>query len=667
MHRLHLHLLLLATASIAALWATAGAPLATAAEASAVSDPDLISKRMQPCTLCHAERGRATPQGYYPRIAGKPAGYLFNQLLNFRRGRRHFPTMVYFTQLQGDASLRQMANYFAAQQLPYPPPERPAVGAALLERGRLLATVGDGSAHLPSCAACHGEQLLGVVPAVPGLLGVSQDYLLGQLGAWRNDTRSAEPPDCMAQIAQRLSPTDLAAVTAWLASQPVTGAGHPEASMAQPPPLRCGSLEVAANAAASAPMMLPSHSAELTRGQELVRLGNCASCHTALGGALFAGGRAIPTRFGTFYAPNITPDPETGIGRWTPEDFWRALHAGLAPDGAPLYPAFPYPDYTKLERSDVDAMYAFLRTLPPVRAPNRAHELRFPYRVRTLLAAWRWRYFRAGSYRPDPAHDAAWNRGAYLVQALAHCSACHAARNALGAELSVLRPSGAQILGWYAPSLVDAQEASLHDWTLADIEALLGAGAVGTSGELTDAPAANSANVSTSASPAGRREQAVTLGPMAQVVFESLQYAAPADLESMARYLQTLPTVAAVSDRTQRASDEILYEGQVLYGRHCSACHGERGEGRNPLGPSLGGNRAVTMSSVINPIRLVLFGGYAPGTDANPTPFGMPPFSEQLSDDQIARVLTYIRQSWGNGAAPVDASAVAALRGSPLW
>ena len=632
---------LLTIIGLGALAVTQGQPVPGAAEDHAVSDPDLIARRMQPCTLCHAERGRATPEGYYPRIAGKPAGYLFNQLANFRGGRRHFPTMVYFAQLQGDASLRQMANYFAGQQLPYPPPERPIVGAALLERGHQLATEGDASARLPSCAACHGEQLLGVEPAVPGLLGVSQDYLLGQLGAWRNDTRSADPPDCMGQIARRLTPTDLAAVTAWLASQPVTDAGHPAASLAQPPPLRCGSLEAAHDAVASA----SATSAELRRGQELVRLGNCASCHTALGGALFAGGRPIPTRFGTFYAPNITPDLQTGIGRWSEQDFWRALHEGIARDGSALYPAFPYPDYTRLERSDVDAMYAYLRTVPPVSAANRPHELRVPYNLRSLLTVWRWLYFRAGTYRPDPAHDAAWNRGAYLVQALAHCSACHAPRNLLGAERSALEPTGASILGWYAPSLVDPQEASLHEWALPDIMSLLGTGVVAGSGQ----------------------GQAVTLGPMAQVVFESLQFATREDLEAIGRYLQTLPTVAATRAVSERASDQILYDGQALYGRHCAACHGERGEGHDPLGPPLARNRAVSMGSAINAIRLVLFGGYAPGTEGNPTPFGMPPFSEQLTDDQIARVLSYIRQSWGNGAAPVEASAVTPLRGSPLW
>lgn len=649
--------LLLATTSIAALWTSPPLHAVGSGVDAGVSDPTLIAKRMQPCTLCHAERGRATPQGYYPRIAGKPAGYLFNQLVNFRRGRRHFPTMAYFAQLQGDASLRQMANYFAAQQLPYPPPERPAVSAALLERGRVLATEGDASAQLPSCAACHGQQLLGVDPAVPSLLGVSQDYLLGQLGAWRNDTRSAEPPDCMAQIAQRLSPTDLGAVTAWLASQPVTIGAHPQASLPQPPPLRCGSIEAATRAAPA----VPAPSAQIARGQELVRLGNCAACHTALGGAPFAGGRAIPTRFGTFYSPNITPDAHTGIGAWSAEEFWHALHEGLARSGAPLYPAFPYPEYTKLERSDVDAMYAYLRTVPPVSAPNRAHVLRFPYSVRAALAAWRWLYFRAGEYRPDPRESAAWNRGAYLVQALAHCSACHATRNALGAERSALAPSGEQVLGWYAPSLIDPREASLHDWNTSDIVKLLGTGAVGL-----DEQSVGAAEASAGAAPVAS-QQAVTLGPMAQVVFEGLQYASPEELEDIARYLQGLPAVGAAGTATPRASDETLYEGRNLYGRYCASCHGAQGEGHTPLGPALALNRAVTLSSATNPIRLVLFGGYAAGTVGNPTPFGMPPFSEQLSDDQIARILTYIRQSFGNAAAPLDAASVAALRGSPLW
>jgi cytochrome c553 len=607
-----------------------------------------VAQRVQPCTTCHGERGHATSEGYFPRIAGKPAGYLFNQMINFRAGRRHFPMMVYFMGLQDEASMRQMAAYFAAQQVAYPAPESPEVGAALLERGRQLVTQGDPAQHIPACTACHGSQLLGIQPAVPGLLGVSQDYLMGQLGAWRSGARAALAPDCMAQIARRLRPQDMAAATAWLASQSVPDGSQAQAVFTHSPPLHCGSIEP------QAPPPSAPASSLVERGRELVGLGDCEACHTARGGAPFAGARAIPTPFGTFYSPNITPDPATGIGRWSEQDFWHALHDGYARDGTPLYPAFPYTNYTRVTRADANAMFAYLRTVTAVSQPDRPHELQFPYDHRWLLKAWRSLYFRPGVYRDDPAHDAEWNRGAYLVQGLGHCSACHAARNTLGATLSGANPPGGLVLSWFAPSLTNAAEASVHDWSIEDIVTLLASGAVGEHAQ----------------SAAARH--AVTLGPMAEVVFESLQHASRADLQAMAVYLKSLPQARSAPARGRfsalhRASDNTLYDGRTIYGEHCASCHGDNGEGHAPLGPPLAGNRAVTMNSDVNPIRIVLFGGYPPGTAGNPQPFGMPPFSQALQDDQIADVLTYVRQSWGNFAPSVGQISVHQNRGSPLW
>jgi cytochrome c553 len=203
---------------------------------------DSIEQRVQPCTACHGKEGRATREGYYPRIAGKPAGYLFNQLLNFREGRRHYPLMIYFAELQNDNYLREIAEYFGTQRVPYPPPQALKVSSAVLERGRLLVTEGDAALHVPSCRSCHGTRLLGVAPAVPGLLGVSQDYLTAQLGAWRIGTRAALAPDCMAKIAQRMRPDDVNAATAWLARQAVPDDTGPEQSFEHPPALDCGSI-----------------------------------------------------------------------------------------------------------------------------------------------------------------------------------------------------------------------------------------------------------------------------------------------------------------------------------------------------------------------------------------------------------------------------------------
>ncbi len=211
-----------------------------AAEAVAAHEIDSIEQRVLPCMACHGQEGRATSDGYYPRIAGKPAGYLYNQLLNFREGRRNYAMMTYVVERQSDAYLFEIAGFFAAQQLPYPPPQAPDVAAAVLERGRQLVTQGDAAKQIPACQACHGARLTGALPATPGLLGLSHDYLMAQLGAWREGNRHAHAPDCMHDVAQRLSAADLYAAAAWLATQPVPADAAPAAAIARLP-LACGS------------------------------------------------------------------------------------------------------------------------------------------------------------------------------------------------------------------------------------------------------------------------------------------------------------------------------------------------------------------------------------------------------------------------------------------
>jgi len=391
---------------------------------------------------------------------------------------------------------------------------------------------------------------------------------------------------------------------------------------------------------------------EIEHGRALVNLADCQPCHTARGGAPFAGGRAIPTPFGVFYSPNITPDPETGIGAWSAEDFWHALHNGYSRDGRPLYPTFPYTNYTKISRRDALAMYEYLKTVPAVRQPRREHELRFPYDHRMLLIAWRRLFFRPGVFQPDPQQSPEWNRGAYLVQGVANCSACHEARNALGAIQSKTNPAGGLVLNWYAPSLTNPHEASLRDWSEADIVTLLQTGRVGMS--------------------APGEPHAATLGPMAEVVYENLQHVDPAELHAMAVYLKALPDVeSSARARPMRISsaglEGTMKRGAKLYADHCARCHGDNGEGKPPAAPPLAGNRAVTMDSAVNPIRIVLYGGYPPGTAGNPRPFGMPPFSPTLTDTEIAAVVTYMRRSWNNNASPVSSTEVARNRTGPLW
>ena len=369
-------------------------------------------------------------------------------------------------------------------------------------------------------------------------------------------------------------------------------------------------------------------SAQIARGEYLARVGNCAGCHTARGGEAYAGGRAVETPFGAIYASNLTPDAESGIGAWSSSAFFRAMHEGRSRDGRLLYPAFPYPNMTLITREDSDAIYAYLLNgVKPVALPNRPHTLSFPFNNQLALAAWRLLYFEPAPFQPVAAQSSAWNRGAYLVQGLAHCGACHSTRNALGAPVAGHAYDGALMPGgdWYAPSLTAASEASVADWELAQIASWL---------------------------KVGSSTQAAALGPMAEVIYQSTQYVDDADLLAMATYLKALPTTepprAAVAPSkiiTQRKNDAA---GTQIYAKHCASCHGENGEGKLDAYPALAGNRALTMANTTNVISIIIKGGFAPATTGNPRPHGMPPYYHLLSDNEIALLATHIRSSWGN-------------------
>jgi mono/diheme cytochrome c family protein len=389
---------------------------------------------------------------------------------------------------------------------------------------------------------------------------------------------------------------------------------------------------------ASAPAATPEL---LHRGEYLVRAGNCMGCHTDRGGAPFAGGRGIDTPFGTVYSSNLTPDVATGLGAWSAAHFWRALHNGRSRDGRLLSPAFPYTNYTLVTRADADAIYLYLRSLSPVAKPNRPHAMRFPYGTQAALAVWRALYVKPEAYVAQASQSAAWNRGAYLVRGLGHCNACHGHRNALGATGGTLDLSGGLIpvQNWYAPSLNDPHEAGMSGWSPREIAALLKTGV---------------------------SERASVLGPMAEVVQGSTQHLHDDDLLAMAEYLRSLPPVTARVARFEgRAPD--LQRGAQLYGEHCAGCHGEHGEGAKSEGakviyPALAGNRAVTMSTPANLVRVLMEGGYPPSTGGNPRPFGMPPFAGTLSDDDMAALLSHVRGSWGNAAPAVSAFEVSRYR-----
>jgi cytochrome c553 len=211
--------------------------------AAAQPVPDTLAQRALACTNCHGKEGRAAPDGYYPRLAGKPAGYLYNQLLNFRDGRRDYGLMSELIAPLSDAYLKELAGHFAALDLPYPAPQKPTLATAELAPAERLVREGDAARHLPACTACHGERLTGTQPSVPGLLGLSRDYLNGQLGAWRSGQRRALAPDCMAQIAKTLTEAEINAMTQLLAGRPMPADPHPAPALAAPAPLRCGSLQ----------------------------------------------------------------------------------------------------------------------------------------------------------------------------------------------------------------------------------------------------------------------------------------------------------------------------------------------------------------------------------------------------------------------------------------
>ncbi|OYV01055.1 MAG: alcohol dehydrogenase [Burkholderiales bacterium PBB5] len=371
--------------------------------------------------------------------------------------------------------------------------------------------------------------------------------------------------------------------------------------------------------------------ATVARGAYLARLGNCAACHTPHGSTPYAGGRGIATPFGTVYAGNLTPDDGTGLGRWSADDFWRALHHGRSRDGRLLSPAFPYTSFTHVSRDDSNALYAYLRSLAPTPATSTPSTLRFPFNTQAALAVWRAVYFRpADTDSPSPAdRTAQWQRGAYLVRGLGHCAACHAPRNALGATLQgdALPGGTLPLQPWHAPSLApDGQQPIARQQQ--DIVDLLRTGwtAHGTAS-----------------------------GPMAEVVVGSTQYWTDQDLWATAVYLSSLPARPPAPKAQPKAGDEIatqVQRGRALYDKHCAGCHGVQGEGAGRAYPALAGNHTVNQTPADNLLQVIRHGGFAPSTTANRRPFGMPPAA--LDPQEAADVATYVRQAWGNQAPAVS-------------
>jgi len=374
---------------------------------------------------------------------------------------------------------------------------------------------------------------------------------------------------------------------------------------------------------------------DVMRGRELATIGDCVACHTAPGGVPFAGGLALQTPFGVILTPNITPDDATGIGRWTKDNFARAVHEGRRPDGNWLYPAFPYPYYTKVARQDVDAIYDYLRSLAPVSNRVNRNTLPFPFNIRTAMLGWNALFFTPGYFAPDPKRSEQFNRGAYLVEGLGHCGACHTPLNAFGANKADLFLQGNRIDDWTAPNITNDAQAGLGKWSVDEIVQYLRTGQTRTS---------------------------LASGPMKDVVENSTSKMAETDLRAIAVYLKERGSAGPQAPAPLPASDPQMQVGAAIFLDTCSACHTSKGEGVEHIFPRLAGNAIVRQGDPTTLVRVILTGSRAAATDAMPTAPAMPSLGYRLSDSQLAAVVTYIRNSFGNAASAVTAETVQELR-----
>ncbi len=626
--------------------------LQSQSQAQAQAQAPTMDRRALACTGCHGEQGRAGPDGYYPRLAGKPAEYLLRQLRAFRDGERQYRPMQRLLHGLPDSYLRDFAEHFAAIDAPYPSPPPAEADRATLERGERLVYGTRAPGSEPACVDCHGASLLGDGVRAPGLKGLSRDYLNAQLGAWRTDQRRTRGSACMARVVNALAPGDVAAIPAWTAAQPVAAAAKPPADAGTHAAVRetverlCADPSIPvtgevhagqASGTAQEGARAGTGDADVERGRYLARIGHCEGCHSRSGDARYAGGPPIETAFGTFFGPNLTPDPTHGIGGWSADDFHRAMHEGRSRDGRALYPAFPYRWFSAITREDSDALFAYLRSLKAVPRPREAHRLRFP--ANTSFALWLWRtlWFTPSTADAQAARradrDPLERRGAYLGEVLGHCGACHSARNVFGAPYAANALDGAPSPGdprdarWIAPSLRDPAQGAVSDWPIDAIVRWLRT---------------------------GQLAHAVASGPMGDVIHGSLQYLTDADALALATWLKSLEPVNVEPARrhaSMPASRASIALGEGVYEANCADCHGKDGRG-SPDGdyPALAGNRQVVADDPANVVAIVRHGGFAPATGARPRPPGMPPFAQALDANALAGVIDYIRNSWGNVA-----------------
>ena len=391
------------------------------------------------------------------------------------------------------------------------------------------------------------------------------------------------------------------------------------------------------------------------QGEYLARAGDCVACHTAKDGQPFAGGLPMETPIGVIYSTNITPD-KTGIGDYSFEDFDQAVRHGVAKGGGTLYPAMPFPSYARVSDADMQALYAyFMKGVAPVVRDNQDSDIPWPLSMRWPLAIWRWMF--APSVEPSTVAaggDPVISRGAYLVEGLGHCGACHTPRALTMQEKALSASDGSDFLagsapleGWIAKSLRGDHKDGLGSWSEEQLVQFL---------------------------KTGRSDRSAVFGGMSDVVVHSMQYMSEADLTAIARYLKSLP---ANDPKDQPHSydqqvAEALWKGDdskpgaAVYIDNCAACHRTDGHGYTRVFPALAGNPVLQSADATSLIHIVLKGGTLPATHSAPSTFSMPPFAWRLSDQEVADVVNFIRSSWGNQASAVQPGDVAALRNGDL-
>jgi mono/diheme cytochrome c family protein len=387
------------------------------------------------------------------------------------------------------------------------------------------------------------------------------------------------------------------------------------------------------------------------QGEYLARAGDCVACHTAKGGKPFAGGLPMETPIGTLYSTNITPD-KTGLGDYSFEDFDLAVRHGVAKNGSTLYPAMPYPSYARVSESDMQALYAyFMKGVEPVAQANKDSDIPWPLSMRWPLAGWRWMFApKVEDYQAQAGADPVISRGAYLVEGLGHCGACHTPRALTMQEKSLSASDGSAFLsgsapleGWIAKSLRGDHKDGLGSWSEDQLVQFL---------------------------KTGRSDRSAVFGGMSDVVVHSMQYMSQDDLTAIARYLKSLPAVdpkdqphqydKQVADALWKGDDSK--PGASVYIDNCAACHRTDGHGYTRVFPALAGNPVLQTADATSLINIVLNGGTLPATHTAPSTFTMPAFAWRLSDQEVADVVSFVRGSWGNKGEPVKASDVANLR-----